>query len=342
MTTAPNWKAPHARLILPASAPHDEWLRMRTTGLGGSDLAIITGDSTYSGQSPYQLWLDKTADDDPIEESNDLFWFGQEVEPILADRFTTDTGIATRNTGMWQEKANSWALANPDRFTADGGILEIKTTSSFTGNGKAYLRGEIPAAHRVQLTWYMHVTGRHQGHLITLVDRTVIILPLDYDRALGEHLHQVAAEFWAHVETRTPPPLDLTTITPDEVTHRYPEVLDPDSTVEALIPDAALDDVHNLRELKADKKDIDEEIKSIETRLKAQVGDREYLTVNGQPIARWQQIKGRATFDTDAVLRKIAADRGVEPTRHALKEIKAEFTKVGEPGRRLSLIAGAA
>lgn len=334
----PNYKAPNAKQILRADAPRDEWLGMRRRGLGGSDMAVITGHSTYAGQSPYLLWVDKTDPEPPTEVESDLFWFGQEVEPILAARFTSDTGIDTRRTGMWQERANEWALANPDRFTADGGILEIKTTTRFTANGKLYLDGEIPDAHRDQLTWYMHVTGRHIGHVITLVDRTVVILPLEWDPHYAERLHRAGWEFWQHVTDLTPPPFDLATVTPEEVSSRFPEVIDPESTVEAPIPEAALDDVATLAALKADAKADAEAIKAVETRLKALTGDKEYLTVNGRPIVRWQTIAGKRSFDADAVLRKIAADRGVEPTKAVLAEIKAEYTKQGAPTRRLTLI----
>ena len=339
MTTTPNWKAPHAKQILRADAPRNEWLGMRRRGLGGSDMAVITGHSTYAGQSPYLLWLDKTDPEPPMETENDLFWFGQEVEPILADRFTADTGITTRRTGMWQERANYWALANPDRFTADGGILEIKTTTRFTDNGKQYLAGQIPAAHLDQIVWYMHVTGRHQAHVIALVDRQVVILPVGWDRDYAEHLQQLGASFWKHITDQTPPPIDPQYASAEEIAARFPaDSVDPDSVVEAEFPMFVEDDHGTLLDLKEDAKRIADEIKEIEKRVKAECGDREYLTANGRPLFRWQPIAGRKSFDKQAVLEKIAADRGVEPTKAALKDIETEYTKQAEPTRRLTPI----
>lgn len=336
----PNWKTPGATLALRADAPRADWLAMRTQGLGGSDIPAITGAAHYT--TPFALWQEKAGLTEPEEKSNDLFWFGHNVEPILADRFTADTGIATRNIGMLRSKAHGWQLANPDRLTADGGILEIKTTSRYTDHGKAYLAGQAPEAHRQQLTWYMHITGRRIGHLIALVDRQVITLRVDYDEEYAKTLEDAAAEFWELVTTRTAPPLNLATVTPSEVAARFPDVIDPDSAAEAPIPASAIEDVDELAELKAEKKSIDEEIKAIETRLKAQIGDREYLTVDGRPLARWQAIAGRKTFDKKAVLNKLAAERGIDPTPQALKSLEAEFTKTGAPTRRLTLIEGAA
>src|SRR5690606_29074977 len=114
--------------------------------------------------------------------------------------------------------------------------------------------------------------------------------------------------------------------------------VDPDSAVEADFPAMAVDDYERLVTLKADAAYIKEQIGEIETRVKAQVGDREFLTANGQPLFRWQPIAGKRTFDKAAVLQKLAADRGVEPTKAALKAIEAEYTKTGAPTRRLTTI----
>jgi len=37
---------------------HDEWLRLRRQGIGGSDASVVCGISRY--KSPMELWLDKT------------------------------------------------------------------------------------------------------------------------------------------------------------------------------------------------------------------------------------------------------------------------------------------
>lgn len=339
MTTKPDFRVPDAKLILRSDAPRDEWLGMRTTGLGGSDLAVIAGGARYEGTNPYTLWLDKTSDEAPVEQENDLFWFGNEVEPLLARRFTADTGIETRACGTYQERANPWALANPDRLTADGGILEIKTTSSFTTNGKDYLAGVIPEPHVVQLTWYMHVTGRHHGHVIALVDRKPIILQLAYDRAYAERLHRAGWEFWQSVLAKTPPPIDPYLADASEVATRFPaDVVEADATVEADFPDMAVDDYERLTTLKADASYIKEQIAEIETRVKASIGDREFLAANGRPLFRWQPVAGRKSFDKQSVLEKLAADRGIEPTKAALKSIEDEHTKQAAPTRRLTTI----
>lgn len=341
MTAKPDYRVPGAKLILPADAPRADWLKVRRQGLGGSDIAEITGASSFT--TPFEIWQDKTSDTDPVEEVKDIFWFGQEVEPLLAARFTEDTGIATRNVGTYAEKKTPWAIANPDRLTADGGILEIKTTGIYTDKARDWQAGEIPDNAYVQLQWYLSVTGRSHGWFIALVDRTPhIVGPVDRDENLIAEIRSTAALFWAHVLANDPPPVDLATVTPSELAVRHPRVLDPESCTEAPLPELVEDDLTKLAEIKDTEATLKTERTAIETRLKAVIGDHEYLTIDGRPVARWAEVSGRRTFDSDAAVAKIAADRGVESTKVNLKAIRDEFTKQGTPTRRLTIIEDAA
>lgn len=342
MTTKPDFRVPDAKLILRSDAPRDEWLGMRTTGLGGSDMATLMGASTFAGATVYNLWVDKTAEGDRPELTGHQLRHGSDVEPILADWFIEDTGIAVRKAGMHKSKENDTWLANPDRLTADGGVLEIKTTSRFTPNGKTWIEGGIPQDAYVQSQWYLHVLGRSHVWLAAEVDNSHFIIkgPIERDEELIEAMKARAEWFWNdHVLTRTAPPVDPYLADASEIAARFPaDVVEADATVEADFPDMAVDDYERLTTLKADASYIKEQIAEIETRVKASIGDREFLAANGRPLFRWQPIAGRKSFDKTAVLSKLAAERGVEPTKAALKQIEDEYTKTGAPTRRLTPI----
>lgn len=337
MTTKPDYRVPNAKLILAVDADRKDWLLTRTLGCGGSDVAVVAGGARYDGTNPFTIWQDKTSDQPPVEGDKDIFWFGNESEDMLSRRFTADTGIETRRCGTYQEKANTWALANPDRLTADGGILEIKTTSSFTDNGKNYLAGVIPESHAAQLTWYMLVTGRHKGYIIALVDRKPIILELEYDEDWAHVLFVKTWEFWQYVESKTPPPVELDSAMASELNARYPQAIDPESTAEIIDPDVE-EAIETLAEVKILEAEIKERKADAEKKVKAAIGDKEFLTLNGRPVAKWSNVAGRRTFNQAAVIEKLAADRGVEATKQNLDQIKNEFTTQGEPSRRFTLI----
>ena len=46
---------------------HEEWLKYRTQGIGGSDVSVIAGINPF--KSIYQLWIEKTGIKEPKESS---------------------------------------------------------------------------------------------------------------------------------------------------------------------------------------------------------------------------------------------------------------------------------
>ncbi len=57
-------------LILKADAPRDEWLRVRNTGIGGSDAGVILGLNKW--KSPITLWAEKTGQVAPNDMSGNM------------------------------------------------------------------------------------------------------------------------------------------------------------------------------------------------------------------------------------------------------------------------------
>lgn len=329
-----NYSAPDGRLILKADCDRAEWLATRTRGVGGTDVATLVGANKY--QTPFEAWSDKV---DPRTEeiSSEAMWWGSQTEALTALRFEERTGLATRKAGTYASKAYPHHLVNPDRFVSDGGVLEIKDHESLSAAGKTVLRGEITDHAWTQLQWAMHVTGRSHGWFAAKVGKqTVVLGPFSRDDVVIGRLCELADEFWQQVTTKTPPPMDLATVTADEVAARFPLVQAADAVeVTSLpIPDMYLEDLSRLAEIRDLGSRYAEEREQIEARLKALIGDHEYLTVSGRPVFRWQQVAGRKAFDKDTAITRLAELTGKTPV-----EIEAELTKQGAPSRRFSPIA---
>lgn len=331
--SAVDYKAPAGKLLLTTEATRAEWLAARLTGVGGTDIATLLGSNKY--QTPFEAWQDKFVEN-PQEESSEAMWWGSQTEALTATRFEEATGLQTRRAGMYHHRKNRHHLANPDRFTSDGGVLEIKDHESLSGAGKTVLKGDITDHAFDQLMWYLHVTGRSHGWFAAKVGKkTVVLGPFPRDDDYIAKQVAAANKFWEHVETNTPPPLDVANVTAEELAYRFPSA-NPDAAVEVddlPVPDMILDDLARLAELKAGAAEIDGEKAKIEARLKATVGDREYLTVHGRPVLRWQSVAGRKTFDKASAVKSLAEHIGKTPV-----EVEADFTKQGAPTRRLSLI----
>lgn len=327
---AVNFAAPAGRLILPVESTRTAWLATRRRGLGGSDVAAVLGMDKYT--TPFALWSEKTHDGAPVDEGTEAMWWGTHTEALTVDRFEQRTGLQTRRAGTYAHRDHDHHLVNPDRFTHDGGVLEVKDHESLSDAGKQLLKGEVTDRAFVQLQWACHVTGRSHGWFAAKVGKqTVVLGPFDRDEAFIARMVDAADRFWDLVQTRTAPPLDLGTADADEIAARFPTVT-PDACVDVTdqpIPEIYLDDLARLDQIRAGAQELAGERDAIEKRLKALIGDREYLTVNGRPVWRWQEVAGRRAFDKDTAVAELARLTGRTPV-----EVEADLTKRGRGSRR--------
>jgi len=141
--TTATWAARDARLILKAAADGSpEWLTTRRTGITSTGATVLGGVNKRSNL--YSLWASYF--DDPTDDPSmaDLYWYGHEVEPMLARRFEDKTGIGSRNVGTYAHRAYRHHLANPDRFTADGGCCRSSPRASTPTTRRSGWPGSAP------------------------------------------------------------------------------------------------------------------------------------------------------------------------------------------------------
>lgn len=307
-----------------------------------SEIGVIAGLATYPGTNRFTLWQEKTgeATEQVYDQATlDRFRFGHAMEDTLAAWWSEDTGLSTRRAGSYRSKTVEYALANPDRLTSDGGVLEIKTTTGYTSTGKAYLAGEVPAQHYAQANWYAGVLGRTGPlHFIALVDRTPVILQRDPDPDMyAEHV-DAAGRFWEAVTTGTPPETLLADMTDGELDARYPES-EPDTVTVTAVDFLVRDELARRTAAVEQKKAAEAEIKRIDTALKAEIGDSEYLALpDGERVARWQTVAGRKRIDTDALLADYCDLAGISTDDDEYSDILDRYTTHGKPSRRFTII----
>ena len=126
-----------------------EWLRLRRTGIGGSDAGAVCGLNLYS--SPMKVYQDKICDiseepeekifdehsrDDVPDEPNEAIRQGYDLEDYVAKRFTEATGFKVRRSNyMYRSLAWPFMIADVDRLVVgeDAG-LECKTVSAYNAD----------------------------------------------------------------------------------------------------------------------------------------------------------------------------------------------------------------
>ncbi|GAA1806960.1 YqaJ viral recombinase family nuclease [Nesterenkonia flava] len=187
-----RWACPHANLVLRADAPREEWLAARRQGIGGSDASAILGVNKYS--SAYQVWLDKTGRGTEKEETMAMR-MGNLLEPIVVQLFEEETGIRTRRAGLMRSKEHAYLQVSVDRLTADGGLLECKTSNGFLSH--EWEDGQVPDHAELQVQHGLAVTGRSHAWVAGLLDgREFFVRRIDRDEDLIRIIIEQGERFW--------------------------------------------------------------------------------------------------------------------------------------------------
>jgi putative phage-type endonuclease len=143
----------------------EEWLQLRTTGIGGSDAGAIMGLNKYS--TPLSVYLAKK--DMAAFEGNGATEWGNILEDPIRKKAREELDIEIETVpGMFTNKDNTFMNANFDglvfiegekeiagvKVSGLGGH-EIKTSRS----GEGFTSDEIPDSYFAQVQHYMAVTG---------------------------------------------------------------------------------------------------------------------------------------------------------------------------------------
>ena len=155
-------------LVKTADLSRADWLRYRTMGIGGSAVSVIAGINPY--RSVYQLWLEKTGQNEPAESENEYTHFGTILEPVVRKEFMARTGLKVRQKHMLlQSVEHPFMLANLDGVINLNGemcIFEAKTASAYKLDD---WQSGIPPEYMLQVQHYMAVTGAAKTYIAALI-----------------------------------------------------------------------------------------------------------------------------------------------------------------------------
>ena len=141
----------------------EEWLKLRKTGIGGSDAGSICGMNPYS--NAMKVFHDKTSDTTEEQQDNEAIRQGHDLEEYVAQRFMEETGLKVRRSNfMYRNLEYPFMIADVDRLVIgeDAG-LECKTASAY--NADKWKDGEIPLHYIMQCYHYMAVTGKRTWYI---------------------------------------------------------------------------------------------------------------------------------------------------------------------------------
>lgn len=250
--------------------------------LGGSDVAAILGISPW--KTPLDVYLDKTEGRQPEDASKKkIFARGVRLEPYILQMLEEETTIRIKHRGnRYQDADYGFLAAEIDAEAETGENIEVKSVHQF--GSKAW--GEqgtdaIPVYYTAQAMHGMMITGAKQTIfpvLIGLDDFRIYNVERDEETIVA--IRQKELAFWEMIQNKTPPPVTAVS----DIMRMFER--DTGSSIEAT--DEIMVAFKELKRYKAERKMLDDDIDTVEERIKLYMMGNSALTFGGRPVATWK------------------------------------------------------
>lgn len=276
----------------------EEWLQYRQEGIGSSEVATILGLNPF--ETPYELWRRKKGLDAPKEE-NFAMKAGHYLEDAVSMFWHDETGrdIIKRSAIDWLilNTDKPYMRVSPDRTywlsdsrkNSDKGILECKTTQMTVDED------DLPKHWFCQVQYQLGVAEMQQGSLAWLCSgrqfgyKDIALVP-DFFAWIEEEV----TKFWVdNIQGNIEP--DATSVA--DVILKYNRHTD-GKIIE--VADDIYIAVNDLKALKEQIAQLDEQKEALESKIKLGFGDAEAISYGGQTIATWKAPKPSEKFDAKA------------------------------------------
>lgn len=276
-----------------------EWLRLRSKGIGSSEVGTILGVNPW--ETPLQLWRRKMGIDPPKEE-NFAMKAGHYLEDAVSKFFADETNahIIQASKGDWLmvDKERDYLRVSPDRTywlpdatrnETNKGILECKTTRMDVD--KDYL----PQYWYCQLQYQLSVSGYNHGALAWLVmGSSFDYKMINHDAEFCEWMISEIEQFWTVniVGGKEPDPVNAEDILLKSPKHTLGKTINAN--------DDMLKKLAMLKGIKEDMKASEQEAKQLEDALKIAMDDAEAIMAGGKAVVTWKAAKDGVKFDAKA------------------------------------------
>lgn len=290
-----------------------EWLDIRKKCIGGSEIGAILGLNKY--MTAWDVWDRKVNGTEQPE-----------TQAMKSGRYLEE---AIRKMCYDQLKVHEFPYHShirhmfyPIGVSLDGlGVLNDELTVFEFKNTRSYLKGEPLDSWVMQANWGAMVYER--VYLTKINQICVYWLEqgfnpcykiLDVNRELQEIMFESACDFWRdYVETGIEPPIQSAATMID----KQGEAVEVHKDVAKMIV--------RMHEIKPQLDELEAEYEALKDDIKQLNLKNTTLTIDGTPVLKITETKGRASFDTKAFAAKYP-------------NIHNEYTKQGKPSLTIKLI----
>lgn len=250
-----------------------EWLDLRATGIGGSDVSTIVGLNKW--ESAVTFFYKRTGKIKVERLDSEAMYWGRALEKPIMDRFKADHPELEiwDEVGTWRNKDRSYQIVNPDGIyrneAGEFGIIEIKTARypDDWANG-------VPNYYQTQVQYYMSAFGLAHAYVAVLFSGSDYrVYELHADKFQQQVDLEKVEEFLADVAADKKPDWDGSDSTLETVRKMHPDIQDADVELGQLYVDyAAAKTIYNA---------ADEKFKEMKIRVLDAMGDAKRGFYNG-------------------------------------------------------------
>lgn len=258
------------KLVSTSNLSHEEWLRYRKFGIGGSDAGAICGLNPY--RTAMQVYFDKTSD--VVEDTdNEAMRQGRDLEDYVAQRFMQATGKKVRRANaIFCHEEYPFLLANVDRMVSgENAGLECKTASPYVAD--QWKDGQIPIHYQIQCYHYMAVCNAEAWYIAVLIyGREFKFHRIERDEQVIADLIQIEKDFWErNVQNHTLPDPDGSQIADAAIAEHFQN----SKPIHILLSDSFDQQLERREKLISAINQMEQEKKRIEQELKIYMGKAE-------------------------------------------------------------------
>jgi putative phage-type endonuclease len=281
---------PTGRLILPADADRDTWLRARRAGIGSSDIAAILGLSRYG--TPQSVYYDKRGELPLDGDDSEPAYWGRAHEESVARRWAASNRSVVQRVGLVANEARPWQMCTLDRRVLECPLtpgtrkkcaVEIKCRDK--AKAPQWRKGcpdDVLAQvlHQVDTCGYDHL---HVGTLIGGNDyRQFTVYRREHEDVIAD-LRAAGAAMWERIQAGRPPQLTGTE-EPDPLLDLYRRLHpERDGVVHIDRDGDAQDALADYLEAVADKADAERRRKRAQARLLERLGGAQMAVMGDRP-----------------------------------------------------------
>ena len=265
-----------------------DWLLERAKSIGASDSSAVLGINPW--KSNVELWLEKTNPESLLDQPDNLnMRLGRDMEPILRQLFTEETGLQVRQDNhIRYDDEYPFLSTNLDgRIVGDKVPLELKTTGMWDGM--------IPDNYFCQLQHQMMVTKSPYIYFAVLVlsnfGKQFIVEKYERNERFIADMRARMVDFWMNYV--------VTGVAPDPVSVKDARLLYNETNQESVI-EGSFDMIticDNIKEYNKDIKKIKAKADELRVSIMDTMKEDEIMTYKGSTLSTWKKSKGKVKFD---------------------------------------------